>query len=163
MIRRVLAATAAILGVLALFAGKAPARSAGATLQNVAPVELAEWIRDRKPGLRIIDLRPEAQFEEHHLPRAERFDSLAAAQVKPGETIVLVSGDAPADFVLRGGVQAWIDEVMNPTITEGATPEERAAYARASVVSRYFGGVPRIVDKLPATRAKPSTVRRRGC
>jgi hypothetical protein len=65
-VRRVLAAAAAILGVLALFAGKP------AAIQSVSPVELAEWIRDRKPNLRIVDVRSDAEFDEYHLPRAKR-------------------------------------------------------------------------------------------
>ena len=187
--RRVLGATAAILGVLALFAGEAPERSAdgssagppparrqlsapasrwrysrraaGATLE---PVELAEWIRDRKPHLRVVDVRSELEFDEYHLPRAERLTS--STTFAPDDTVVLVAGGsvrARNVYVLRGGVQAWIDEVMNPTIAADAPPSVRAAYQRASIVSRYFGGVPRIVDKLPATRANANAVRRRGC
>ena len=157
--RRALAAAAAILGVLALFAGKAP------SIQSVAPVELAEWIRDRKPNLRIIDARSEAEFDEFHVPRAERFTS--STKFSPDGTIVFVAGGEHSVhrdvYVLRGGMQAWIDDVMNPTITADAPPSARAAYERASIVSRYFGGVPRVVDKLPATHADAKYVRRRGC
>jgi hypothetical protein len=162
--RTSLAVVAAILGALALFSAT-PHR-----VTEVTPVELAEWIRDRKPELRVIDTRSEAEFEEYHLPRAERVASLASTAFKPSETIVLVSGDAKAIdrdvYLLRGGVRGWIDEVMNPTITENAPPEARAAYRRASVVSRYFGGVPRIVDKIevkPNAAAAVKAVRRRGC
>jgi rhodanese-related sulfurtransferase len=157
-VRRALAAAAAILGVLALFAGKPRA------IQSIAPIELAEWIRDRKPNLRIVDRRTEAEFDEYHLPRAERFTSTMT--FAPDDTIVLVAGGsvhAQKVYVLRGGIQAWIDEVMNPTITADAPPSVRAAYERASVVSRYFGGVPRVVDKLPPVRANAAAVRRRGC
>jgi len=157
-VRRALAASAAILGVLALFAGKAPA------IRSVAPVELAEWIRDRKPNLRIVDVRSEADFDEYHLPRAEMFTS--STTFAPDDTIVLVAGGsvrARNVYVLRGGMQAWIDEVMNPTITADAPPPVRASFQRASIVSRYFGGVPRVVDKLPATRVNAAAVRRRGC
>ncbi len=156
--RRTLAAAAAILGILALFAGKAP------SIQSVAPVELAEWIRDRRPHLRIVDVRSEAEFDKYHLPRAERFTSTTT--FAPDDTIVLVAGGSVPTrnvYVLRGGVQAWIDEVMNPTIAANAPPSARAAYERASIVSRYFGGVPRVVDNLPTTRGSASTVRRRGC
>jgi rhodanese-related sulfurtransferase len=157
-VRRVLAAAAAILGVLALFAGKAPA------IQSVEPVELAEWIHDRKPHLRVIDVRSEGEFDEYHLPRAERLTS--STTFAPDDKVVLVAGGsvrARNVYVLRGGVQAWIDEVMNPTITADAPLSARAAYERTSVVSRYFGGVPRVVDKLPATHVKANAVRRRGC
>jgi rhodanese-related sulfurtransferase len=157
-VRRILAAAAAILGVLALFAGKAPA------IHSVAPVELAEWIRDRKPHLRIIDVRSEGEFDEYHVPRAERLTS--STTFAPDETIVLVEGGSVRGrdvYVLHGGMDAWIDEVMNPTITADAPPSLRAAYERASIVSRYFGGVPRVVDKLPNVRTNAAAVRRRGC
>jgi len=164
MIRQVLAVVAVVLGALALFSSS-PHR-----VTEVTPVELAEWIRDRKPELRVIDTRPEAEFDEYHLPRAEHVASLASTSFKPSETIVLVSGDAKGFdrdvCILRGGVRGWLDEVMNPTITENASPAARAAYQRASVVSRYFGGVPRIVDKIevkPGDAAAIKAVRRRGC
>lgn len=156
--RRILGTVAAILGVLALFAGKPP------SIQSVSPIELAEWIRDRKPHLRIVDTRTEAEFDEYHLPRAERFTS--STTFAPDDTIVLVAGGsvhARNVYGLRGGIQAWIDEVMNPTITAGAPPSAHIGFQRASIVSRYFGGVPRIVDKLPAERTNAAAVRRRGC
>jgi len=157
-VRRVFAAAAAILGVLALFAGKPP------SMKSVAPVELAEWIRERKPNLRIVDVRPEGEFDEYHLPRAERF--VSSTTFAPDDIVVLVAGGsihARNIYVLRGGIQAWIDEVMNPTITAAAPPSAQIAFQRASVVSRYFGGVPRVVDKLPSARANAAAVRRRGC
>jgi hypothetical protein len=80
MIRRALTIAAATLGVLALFAGRQPGNRATRQPTQITAVELAEWIRDRKPNLRVIDLRPEAAFDEYHLPRAERFDSFASAQ-----------------------------------------------------------------------------------
>ena len=167
MIRKALAVVAAILGALALFAGS-PYRTRHAVAE-VTPVELAEWIRDRKPELRVIDPRPAAEFDEYHLPRAEHVD-IESTSFKPSETIVLVSGDPQKIngrvYVLRGGVRGWIDDVMSPTITENASPAERAAYQRASIVSRYFGGVPRVVDKPLAKSsdtAAVKAVRRRGC
>lgn len=168
MIRRVLAGTAALLGIAALFAGS-PYRRRPAVAE-VGAVELAEWIRDRKPDLRIIDGRPQAEFDEYHLPRSEHVVGPVAGMFRPEETIVLVSGEAAGldhpVVVLRGGVRGWIDEVMNPTITENASPADLAAYQRASIVSRYFGGVPRVVDKVQAKgsdSAAVKAVRRRGC
>jgi len=108
-------------------------------------------------------VRAEAEFDEHHLPRAERLTP--ATTFAPDDTIVLVAGGsvrARNVYVLRGGVQAWIDEVMNPAIAANAPPAARAAYERASLVSRYFGGVPRVVDKL-LVRTNAAAVRRRGC
>ncbi len=169
MIRRLLACAAALLGVAALFAGS-PYRARRAVAE-VSPIELAEWIRDRKPELRVIDPRPATEFDDYHLPRAENVVSPASAAFKPTETIVLVAGDGQGIdhqvYVLRGGIRGWIDEVMSPTITANASPAANRAYQRASIVSRYFGGVPRGVDKPQAkssnTAAAVKAVRRRGC
>jgi rhodanese-related sulfurtransferase len=195
VIRRVLAGVAALLGVMALVAGSpyaerrdvGVARLASAIAHeddHITAVELAEWIRDRKPGLRVIDLRTEEKWIEYHLPRAERLaiESLASASFKPAETIVLVSGGGAHAaqawillqtmghrqvYFLRGGMREWIDDVMNPTIAADASPATRAAFQRVSDVSRYFGGVPRVVDKMPAKSdddiAAAAAVRRRGC
>jgi rhodanese-related sulfurtransferase len=167
MTHRILAGIALLLGLLAL----APSRELGPPAapphparREVTAVQLAEWIRDRKPGLRIVDTRTQAEFDEYHLPRSERRDTLDAAN--PNETIVLVTGEPRQKnvYVLRGGIAAWIDDVMNPTITAGASPAARAAFARASIVSRYFGGVSRLLDEpRTAFRHDAAAVRRRGC
>ncbi len=181
--RHALAGAAAIGGVLALFAGS-PYRVRSGSIDvdrlaaavaheddHVTAIELARWIRDRKAGLRIIDLRTAAEFDQYHLPRAENvpIESLAATPFDPAETIVLLSdGGAHAAqgwvflqalghrqvFFLRGGLQEWIDEVMNPTTPEGIA------------VGRYFGGVPRVAA--PASGAdgrsgRRYTPRRPGC
>lgn len=167
-LRWVLAIAAAILGILALFA-KNSTELPSEQHKYVAPIQLAEWIRDRKPGLRIIDLRTEEQFDEYHLPRAERFTTSTLPTFKSDETIVLVSGGAqlPVDrniYILRSGLKGWFDDVMNPTITTNASPAARAAFQRVSAISRYFGGVPRIVDKAEAKVGNSAAaIRRRGC
>lgn len=143
-IRRTLAALAALGGLLALWIPRSQ------TL-DVSALELATWIRDRKPGLRIIDLRKPLEFNEYHLPRAENV-AIEKLTIAASETIVLVNdGGAlpPLDrqvFVLRGGMQAWLDDVMSPK-----TPE-------AAAIGRYFGGVPRV--GAPASGAR---LRRHGC
>jgi rhodanese-related sulfurtransferase len=198
---------ALLLGVLAVFAGS-PYRAARATVEveglalaveqeedHVTAIELGEWIRGRKAGLRIIDLRSAAEFETYHVPRAERIalESLATAPLRATDTIVLISGGGAHAWVLlqalgfkqvyflRGGLQEWIDDVMNPTILATASPRALAEFKRVGEISRYFGGVPRIVDKLeprpangegantegdgPASPASEAAaaIRRRGC
>jgi len=200
---------ALLLGALAAFAGS-PYRAAHATVDvqrlaravaheedHVTAIELAEWIRGRKAGLRIVDLRTAAEFETYHVPRAERIalESLATAPLHATDTIVLISGGGAHAaqawvllqalgykqvYFLRGGLQEWIDDVMNPTILATAPPRAMAEFKRVGEISRYFGGVPRIVDKLeprPANaagategaRSESSTseaaaaIRRRGC
>jgi rhodanese-related sulfurtransferase len=144
-VRGALAVAAALGGLLALWTPLTRAL-------EVTALELATWIRDRKPGLRVIDLRKPSEFDEYHLPRAENM-TIEKLTSTPSETIVLVTDGSGLPevehgqvFVLRGGMQAWLDDVMSPK-----TPE-------AAAIGRYFGGVPRVGPPAPGAPA-----RRHGC
>ena len=101
---------------------------------HVTALELAEWIKARRPDLRILDLRPPVQYDSLHIPGAEPvpLDSLASLQLGRRETVVLYSeaGAHAAQawvflralghskvFFLRGGIYEWVDEVLSPTGT----------------------------------------------
>ena len=214
---RWLAVAALGLAVLAPLAGSpyaarhasidvaALARTVTREEDHVTALELAQWIKDRRPDLHVVDVRSAEEYATYHLPRAEHLslDSLANAPFRTDDTIVLYSeGGAHAAqawvflralgyrrvFFLRGGLYEWLDQVMNPTLADTTAPA-RAAFARAGVLSRYFGGVPRSdlrrreVDdaiRIPSSRAdslqhsavpRPGNttevrlleVRRRGC
>jgi rhodanese-related sulfurtransferase len=152
---RYLARAALLLAILAPVAGS-PYRSAHAAVDvaamgapiagerdHVTALELAAWIRDRKPRLHVLDLRTAAEFGEYQIPGATRvpLESLAGLSFPHDDTIVLYSGggadEAQASVLLRalgysdvhflrGGLTEWIDEVAAP-----ATPTD---------LSRYFGG-----------------------
>jgi rhodanese-related sulfurtransferase len=96
---------------------------------HVTALELAAWIRDRKPGLRVIDLRPAADFETYHVPGAQRvaIESPGPATFQPDEALGLISdGGAHAAqawvyvramrhrnvYFLRGGINEWLEGVM---------------------------------------------------
>jgi rhodanese-related sulfurtransferase len=175
VIRRLLL-IAAIAGGLMAAVARTPERINVAHLasmvereeDHVTAMELAAWIRDRKPGLRIIDLRSADEFEEYHLPRAEpmSMEKLLATTFTNRETVVLLSGGGAhaaqawvllqarghrQTFFLSGGVQEWLDDVMNPVPGKGTDME----------LSRYFGGTPRAGDAPAADKVKE--MRRRGC
>jgi rhodanese-related sulfurtransferase len=146
-----LAIVAAVLGVLAPFAGS-PYASAHARVDidrlagivqreedHVTPRELAQWITDRRDGLRVVDVRSDSAFVASHLPTAERvpLDSLAHASFRRNDVIVLYSdGDGhaaqgwvflramgyPHVFVLREGLNGWIDEATNPSRAKEGLP-----------------------------------------
>jgi hypothetical protein len=116
---------ALILGAFAPFAGS-PYRH-----KEVSAIDLAFWIKDRKPGLRVLDLRSQRDFDAFHIPTSVRV-APEAVHLLPGETVVIAAGDAssidgPDVFVLRGGVLAWLNEVAN-----GRT-----------AIGNYFGGTRR--------------------
>jgi rhodanese-related sulfurtransferase len=184
MTRRVLACVAGVLAVLAAFAGSpyrndragidvaALAEEVTRETDHVTALELAQWIRDRKPGLRVLDLRDSLSYAEYRIPRAEQISmsDLVSRRFPSNETLVLISdGGAHAAqgwvflrarghrqvYFLRGGLGEWIDEVINP--------------AKPSDLTRYFGGMPRmgepsgmeVGEESAVTRAQ--ALRRRGC
>jgi rhodanese-related sulfurtransferase len=139
---------------------------------HVTAIELAQWIHDRRPGLRVIDVRPAGEFAAYHLPTAENLElpALVRARFAGDETLVLYSGGGAhaaqawvllearglrSVFFLRGGLAEWLDEVMNPTLARDAPPAAVAEFERVAALSRYFGGVPRRVDA-PAAGAPPA-------
>lgn len=161
-------------------------RSASLGANQVSAVQLAQWIRDTKAGLRVVDIRDSIQFDELHIAGAERIDvaSLAGSRFSPDETIVVysdVEADAaraqtiltdrghPRPLVLHGGISEWIDDILNPTLASNATDSARKEFERVAELSRYFGGVPRITepgDTVAAGSTGPQSAKRirgRGC
>jgi len=167
-IRRTLAAAAAALAVSAAIAGVplAPARMAPADVgdgertdafaRTVGALQLAAWIREGARDLRVLDLRNRSAYETSHVPSAEpadfaRLDSLTSRE---NTTVVVYSDDDVRDaqasanlaarghrhaYVLSGGMDAWIHDVMAPVLRG-----DSADYVAA--LSRYFGGAPRTGD-----------------
>ena len=135
---------------------------------HVTALELAQWIRERRPGLRVLDIRADSEYRTYHIPSAERMalSQLATARFGDGETIVLYSeGGAHAAqgwvllrtagvhnvYFLRGGILEWLDDVMSPS--------------QSTELTRYFGGVPRqnAVPLPDAAAQKVARIRRRSC
>ena len=119
----------------------------------ISALQLAQWIRDGRPGLRVLDLRDSAAFETRHIPSAESFALLELSSVlpRPDETLVLYSDDDLRDaqgaawlaeagharvHVVRGGMRAWMTDVIDPVVQGDSA-------AAVAALSRYFGGVPR--------------------
>jgi len=179
-----LAGAAAVLALAAVAAGE-PRRAASTvdvdrlarTVENeedhVTALELARWLRDRKPRLRIVDVRGADDFAAYHLPRAENLSltALTHADFRPDETVVLYSegGTHAAQgwfflrarglqhvYFLREGLYEWLTQVVNPTLPANATATQRAAFDSAAVLSRYFGGSPRTGGDQQAGDADPA-------
>ncbi len=202
-LHRMLAAFALAAGLLAAAVSSPTPKSAPADLAQLAQIaarieheedhvtalEVAEWIRDRRPRLRLVDLRPPTEYAAGHLPTAENrsLGELLATGVGAQETVVLYSAGgthaaqgwvllaargARAIYTLAGGYDAWLREVMHPELPRNASAAAAAAFARTSELSRYFGGRPRIVDAVsPSTgevsaeelAAQAARARRGGC
>lgn len=165
---------------------------------RITAVALAERIAAGR-GPRLFDLRTSAEFEQFHIPSAEHvtLDSLAGLDLPRSTPVVLYAEDAVRSAqawtlmrlrgyrdvaYLREGLYEWIARVHEPALALDATPAERADFERLAMLSRYFGGRPRVDvrrSELPAGYwtavsddvARPSVetallvaaIRRRGC
>jgi rhodanese-related sulfurtransferase len=136
-LRRWLAWAAALAGGAAPFATRprkpavdvaALARTITSQDDHISATELAAWIRARRPGLRVIDVRSADDFTHYHIPTAEHvtLDRLTDTRFSVDDTIVLYSqaGVHAAQawvflralghrhvYFLRRGLDEWLDEV----------------------------------------------------
>jgi rhodanese-related sulfurtransferase len=182
-LERALAVAAVVAAALAVVAGN-PTRATGGTIDvaelarvvedeedHVTAIELAQWIRDDKRGLRVIDIRSDSEFAELHIPGAHRvpLTGLARMPLDSASTYVLYSegGTHAAQgwfllrargvrdvFFLRGGLYEWLDEVMSPRVS-ASTPQAQRDSIRA--LAMWFGGKMQVVDSTSAGLA-PSVV-----
>jgi rhodanese-related sulfurtransferase len=165
-----LAAVALVLGVGALFG--APRDSGTVTINSrelaaivesevdhVTAPELADWIVQSRTDMRILDLRAANEYAEYHIPGAENvlLTNLVDYPLYRNEKIVLYSGGGihsaqawfllqahgfRGSYILLGGLDAWKDEILFPTVPANPTPAQLAEFQRASAVSAFFGGAP---------------------
>jgi len=196
-INKILAIIALTLAVLAWLAGSPYEKTSGPEISPLlaslipAPedrlgiVTVAEWIRDRKPGLRILDLRSAEEFEQFHIPTATHVPLLKLAfsnfstpavtvlyganeeQTLRGVLVLRTMGITPLQY-LDDGVGQWLKQIINPTLYENPSSEERTQFQNASEVAAYFGGlartnVPRRQGFLDSTDEVLQRTMRRGC
>ena len=191
-VHRALAAVALALAVAAVAAGSmhnassanidanALAHDIESEADHVTAMELAGWSRNRRTGLRVLDVRSDSEFAAYHIPSAERMPLTQLATLAPreGETLVLYSdGGAHAAqgwvllralghthvYFLRGGLLDWTDDVLSLALPPAGTPGRDSL----AELSRYFGGTPRdaaaMVRESLSTAASVAKLRRRGC
>jgi rhodanese-related sulfurtransferase len=154
---------------------------------HISALQLAQWIRARKPRLRVIDVRSPEQFHDFAIPTAENLplDVLLRTAFDPDDLLVLYSeegahaGQAWAllralgvnnAWFIAGGLADWRDDVLAPVLARAASPEEARAFERTAALSRYFGGQPSIGERgtgrpggAPIASAPLVHLRRRGC
>ncbi len=162
-----LAMAAATLGLAAAAADGRPVFDASALAaeivaerDHITAPELAARIMRQDASLRVLDLRPQADYDALHIPtaRSTTFDELARTPLPRDASIVLYSeggvhsaqawvllrlrGYRDVRF-LREGIYEWLARVMEPRLASDATAAERADFVRAEEQSRFFGGQPR--------------------
>jgi uncharacterized protein len=164
--RRGLVVAAAALGLAAAVTELRPvdavslATEIEAELDHISAPELGDVIMRGDPALRLFDLRSPADFARMHIPGARHatIETLAREPLPRDATVVLYSeGGAHAAQAwvllrlrgyrrvrfLREGMFEWLTRVLEPRLASDATASERADFARAVEMSRFFGGMAR--------------------
>lgn len=166
-----LALIALVLGLVAVFLGN-PYRGntvsmsteeLGLIIQkevdHVYSQDLADWIIQGKSDFRVIDLRTEKEYEEYHIPGAERITltELEKADIPKNEKLIIYSegGIHSAQawmllkargykgvYMLMGGLEEWKDKILFPRLPDNATPEQVVEFGKTREVSKFFGGTP---------------------
>lgn len=150
------------LAVIALVAAGLAAVVPARDDDGIAPIDLAERILAREPGLRILHV-----MDGHDLavPTAVHADprTPAAWPLADATNVVVYGIDAAASRAAReaaraagrddarhleGGLAGWVSEVLEPVLPEPVTAADSAANARVAGISRYFGGMPRVAVPL---------------
>ena len=196
---RNLGAGALVLGLAAPFVGSpygagpqldidAMAAAIEAGDDHVSALQLAQWIKDRKANLRVIDVRSPEAFAAFSIPSAENIplQAIGRTAFSPDDTVVLYSEEGAHAaqawvflrargvgkvFFIAGGLADWRDEVMSPVLPADASAEAVAAFEPVAELSQYFGGSPvtgpagAAATQMVSTNAADdlSRLRRRGC
>ncbi len=169
-----LASAAFVLGAVAVFARPTPggavsidAPALAAIVQRdadeIAPLDLADWIVQGRSDFRLVDVRDAAAYATYHIPGAEHvaLPSLAEAVLPRNEKVVVYGADGvraaqawfllkarghAAAYLLRDGLDGWQHEVLFPTLGEATTPFQVQRNARLASVAAHFGGAPRVAS-----------------
>ena len=164
-----LALIAAILGVIAIFAGnpyggttlkvneKDIALSTVGNSDKIAVTDLADWIIKNKSDFELIDLRSEDKFNEYTIPGARNIPlkQIPSSDLLRNQKIILFSDDNIAAaqgwfilksknykgvYILDGGLEAWKDKVLFPKAPSSGSKEDLAQFEKMKEVAKYFGG-----------------------
>jgi hypothetical protein len=169
------------LGAVALFAQpqrgpfvKLDARELALVVEkevdHVKAPDLAAWIIEGRSDYRLLDLRTAQEYATYHIPSAEnvQLSGLADYPLQRNEKIVLYSEggihSAQAWMLLRaqgyaavymvlGGLEAWKDEVLFPSLPAEAGPQALAQFERTAQVAKFFGGEARLGGEAAAPAA----------
>lgn len=148
---------------------------------HVDALQLATWIRDARPGLRILDVRERLDDDStlYAIPGAERvaLGDVADLTIAPNEHVVLYSdGGAHAAqawvilrargfhnvHVLRDGLAAWEDDVLSPAMPAVSDSLTAKRFAEIRALSLWFGGRPHTAGAFEqGTTLRPTAPRRR--
>ena len=146
---------------------------------QIAAEEVAHILIDKQPGVTLIDLRSQTEYNQYHLPTAihlpleDLFKPAALDTIDPENTLIIYSnGDAHAAqawllmqqqgydaFILTGGMNYWAQAIINPQKPDDLVADsEILRYHFRQSAAKFFtkGGVAE--DTQPAAQ-KPAVLK----
>lgn len=188
-INKRLAILAAFLSITALFIGN-PNNKNKITINakelllstindndKISVLTLADWLIKGKSDFVLVDLRDKKSFNDYSIPNSVNIEiqNLLDSDLMRNEKIILFGEDditsAQAWFtlkstnykyvyILKGGMNAWKDEILYPKLSENSTPQEKTRFEKVKQVSLYFGGSPQVISGTLTTTSiqKTSTI-----
>lgn len=155
-LKLVLGGGLAVVTILALaFSGPRP-ELPPLQMASLGPLNLAESLIEREPGILVLDLRPDSGSDEAipgAVPTSDADAALNLLRATPPQTTVVVYDEAgmlreaPSSWprtleyrFLSGGFTGWKDEVLKPAEPGGTTLEERERVLRQNQISAFFSG-----------------------
>lgn len=156
---KALAGGAIALAMLAAVSGDGGAAVPGNAIREVAPIDVAQWIHDRRDGLLLIEICNAPASDGYDIPGSLTFTpaaidtlTLASAQLivlySDGPELaakaaaILLRRGARDVMVMHDGVAGWEREVMSPVIPPASDSTALAAFVRVRSLSIWFGGRP---------------------
>jgi len=132
----------------------------GAKQDHVTVEDLADRIIRGENTYTLLDVRDAKSYQRYHIPTARNVPvaEWEAGLIPRNEPIIIYSDGGihaaqvwflmqaqgyPSVYVLLGGLDAWIDEILYPTESAGTVSGHVADFERRTEVSRFFGGSPR--------------------
>lgn len=185
-ISKKLAISAFVLGLLALFIGNPSNRNiidvntkemALSTIKKQDRIDaliLADWLIKENLDFTLVDLRTEKEFNEYTIPASVNIpiENILSSDLMRNQKILLFGNDdvtsAQAWFILKsskyksvlilkGGMEAWKNEILYPKLDTSATLEQKAAFEKTKQVSLHFGGTPQMISGGTATSISVQT------
>ena len=160
-------------------------------MQYFSPDEVAHMIVSKDPSLVLIDVRSEDEYDKYHLPGAINIPlaSLLEDQWKDylhqdlRYNVFYSNGTVNSNeawmltrqlgyknnYVLQGGLNYWVETIVNPTPPPATSPDEEIAkYDFRKGASQALGGgtvvesSPQVAPELPKIAPRPKKQRVEG-
>jgi len=170
-VRKRVGILAMFLGIIAIFLGdpynRAEARVnlkeiallSPAQIDKVSVYDMADWIIKGNADYRLLDLRGMDAYKKYNIPTSEPAEptDILDGDYMRNEKLILYADDNLVEaktwfilkaqhfksvYILDGGLKAWRENILFPSLPAQATPEQKAQFAKIAQVSKFFGGQP---------------------